>query len=180
MGINVKVSAFRFIAVLVCLALSGCVTTKQLKNRYDSMPSNKAFAISSNGASGSAWNQSSVESAIKLAVFHCRKGGAPDCRITDMNGRPFLLRTFGAKPVYGNKREYTCSSITMGQAYTYLQQGHDYLDADGDGYPCEWKRSIFGWSPPRVNSYPTGSNCHWVSGYTRKDGTRVSGHKRCR
>lgn len=25
-----------------------------------------------------------------------------------------------------------------------------------------------------------GSNCTWVNGYTRKDGTRVSGHRRCR
>lgn len=29
-------------------------------------------------------------------------------------------------------------------------------------------------------SSSSGSNCHWVSGYTRKNGSRVRGHSRCR
>ena len=65
---------------------------------------------------------------------------------------------------------YKCSDLSESTAYYLLAQGHDYLDRDGDGHPCEW------------NNTPasTRSNCHWVSGYTRSNGTYVHGYRRCR
>ena len=55
------------------------------------------------------------------------------------------------------------------------------LDADGDGFACEFDPSTYVARRAASTFQPTsGSNCHWVSGYTRRDGTRVRGHQRCR
>jgi hypothetical protein len=73
-------------------------------------------------------------------------------------------------------RTYSCSGLAEAEAYALLSAGHTYLDADGDGHPCEW-----GPRKPLVTSAPTrSSNCHYVSGYRRKNGSYVSGHTRCR
>lgn len=67
---------------------------------------------------------------------------------------------------------YRCADLTAEQAQRLLAQGHRYLDLDGDGDACE---------PDSRRDYsPRSSNCHWVNGYTRKNGTRVRGHQRCR
>jgi len=73
-------------------------------------------------------------------------------------------------------RQFRCAELTEAQAYSMLSSGHTYLDADGDGHPCEWGRkssSSSTWSS-------SGGNCHYVSGYRRKNGTYVRGHTRCR
>lgn len=55
------------------------------------------------------------------------------------------------------------------------------LDGDGDGKACEWgtreERTTTNSSSPIIGA---GSNCHWVSGYRRSNGTYVSGYRRCR
>jgi LysM repeat protein len=69
---------------------------------------------------------------------------------------------------------YTCSEISRTTAYSLLASGHSYLDRDGDGHPCEWGKS------QSRKTYTTNSNCHYVRGYRRKNGTYVRGHRRCR
>ena len=73
---------------------------------------------------------------------------------------------------------YACSELSESEAYSLLRSGHSYLDADGDGYPCEWgsKERVFVQPLPTTKS----SNCHHVSGYRKKNGTYVQGYTRCR
>ncbi|WP_371738919.1 excalibur calcium-binding domain-containing protein [Alcanivorax quisquiliarum] len=71
-------------------------------------------------------------------------------------------------------RRYRCSELSEAEAYELLRQGHSYLDADGDGRPCEWGRNTSATRPSG------GINCYYVGGYTRKNGTYVRGHRRCR
>ena len=163
------------------MVLGACVTTEQLRNQYIDKSGTKAFALASNGPSGASWGQATYRDAIQLAMYYCRKGGGLNCRIVDLDGRPFQARPLGYVIGEVRKREYRCDDITLGQAYSYLQQGHYYLDLDGDGHPCEWGTIVNRWTPvPSNRVSSSGSNCHWVKGYTRKDGTRVSGHRRCR
>ncbi len=58
------------------------------------------------------------------------------------------------------------------------------LDADGDGKACEYQslRAMphHGAKQATNPTSSTGSRCHWVRGYTRRNGTRVQGHQRCR
>lgn len=68
------------------------------------------------------------------------------------------------------------------------------LDRDGDGYACDWGRNVqtavnhrrvavrqaSAARVRRTPSYSSGGRCHWVSGYTRRNGTYVRGHQRCR
>lgn len=75
---------------------------------------------------------------------------------------------------------YTCSTITHARALELFLQGHNYLDRDHDGKPCEAtditieKGSV---TPPPTT--PSTGMCY-VSGYTRKNGTHVSGYwRRC-
>ena len=75
-------------------------------------------------------------------------------------------------------KKYQCSDITSSQAVILYRQGHTYLDKDGDGKPCELKGNY----PTKQVEQPVQqkSNCHQVKGYTRKNGTYVSGYTRCR
>lgn len=73
--------------------------------------------------------------------------------------------------------QYRCPDLTDSQAQVLMEAGHTYLDADGDGDACE--------PDPRRDYAPVAAkssdgNCHWVEGYTRKNGTKVRGHKRCK
>ena len=74
------------------------------------------------------------------------------------------------------KKTYTCSNISKLEAYSLMRSGHSYLDRDGDGHPCEWGKKKISRSSTSVSR----SNCHYVSGYYRKSGTYVRGHRRCR
>lgn len=76
-----------------------------------------------------------------------------------------------------------CSSFSTPQeARAALEAGNTRLDADGDGQPCEngVGRMANRRAPAASRGRSSGTNCHWVSGYTRKNGTRVRGHRRCR
>lgn len=75
---------------------------------------------------------------------------------------------------------FKCSEIPRSTAQALLSMGHGYLDRDNDGDACE-PHNFPGQKPytPSASS-SSGSNCHWVSGYTRKNGSRVRGHSRCR
>lgn len=75
-------------------------------------------------------------------------------------------------------KKYQCSDITNSQAVLLYKQGHTYLDKDGDGKPCDLKDSY----PAKQVEQPVQqrSNCQNVKGYTKKNGTYVSGYTRCR
>jgi len=166
---------FSILLLILVIALSGCVTIEQLQNRYENQSGVKAFAIASNEKAGASWRQSTLSDAINLAIYYCRNSGGEDCRIVNLNGNEFNLRPITQELRPSNKREYRCSELALGQAYKLLQEGHYYLDADNDGHPCEWKSYVYRWRPKNSSS-----SCHWVSGYTRKDGTYVKDHRRCR
>jgi hypothetical protein len=54
------------------------------------------------------------------------------------------------------------------------------LDRDGDGFACEYdpRQAV---QPAKSTYQPqTGSSCHYVEGYRRKNGSYVRGHMRCR
>ncbi|MEO1656344.1 MAG: excalibur calcium-binding domain-containing protein [Pseudomonadota bacterium] len=54
------------------------------------------------------------------------------------------------------------------------------LDRDGDGFACEFDPTSYRTTRTYQTPYKSNSNCHWVDGYRRKDGTYVRGHQRCR
>jgi len=75
---------------------------------------------------------------------------------------------------------YKCSAITHEMAVLLYLQGHTYLDRDHDGKPCEAADTALEtpvYTPPTTPSYPSNGMC-WVNGYTRKNGTHVSGYWR--
>jgi len=83
-------------------------------------------------------------------------------------------------PVIVDTGRYTCSTISQETARSLYSQGHRYLDRDNDGKPCEanditLEKPIY--IPPPVVTPPSTGRC-WVSGYTRKNGTRVQGYYR--
>lgn len=86
---------------------------------------------------------------------------------------------YNSRPSYSSHdQQYQCSNIADSQAQALFNQGHAYLDRDGDGKPCEWKDKYL---ESQINqSTSSGTNCHSVRGYTRKNGTYVRGHTRCR
>lgn len=171
-----------FLIILFTLFLNGCVSTEKLERQYPSKPMNKAFALANDGRSGMSWGQGSPAAAIDTALQACRKNGAKGCRIVKLNGfvadsKPIDYFTTGDQN-YGHSRVFRCNELTKSEAYSMLMQGHFYLDRDGDGHPCEWEKTTY-----RIVSSPTYQpkmRCHWVKGYRRKDGTYVSGHRRCR
>jgi Excalibur calcium-binding domain len=77
-----------------------------------------------------------------------------------------------------SQRQFKCSEISDAQAINLFNQGHTYLDRDNDGKPCEWNDKHL--ESQTNQSGKTGGNCHYVAGYTRKNGTRVKGYTRCR
>lgn len=76
---------------------------------------------------------------------------------------------------------FKCSEISRDVAKIFLASGHNYLDRDNDGDPCEPHNfpEQKPYKAPAVSS-SSGSGCHWVSGYRRKSGSYVRGHTRCR
>ncbi|MGS0675122.1 DUF4189 domain-containing protein [Shewanella sp. 125m-1] len=176
-----------FLSTLLTSLLSGCVTPTTNIKDYDIAVLNKAFAVSTNGVLGAAWGQLSTHVAIDLAIKACNEQGGTECKVIDINGRDansFLTYKSDNRVIDAAQRiipsvtdkgiaiQYRCSDLTRSFAFKLLSHGHSYLDKDGDGIPCE-----FG-----LNSYNIKSrnNCHWVNGYTRKNGSYVKGHMRCR
>ncbi|QJD99548.1 DUF4214 domain-containing protein [Massilia forsythiae] len=81
-------------------------------------------------------------------------------------------------PSIADTGTYKCSTLSPANAILLYLQGHTYLDRDHDGKPCEasdvnLEKTIY--TPPSTS--PSSGMC-WVNGYTRKDGTRVSGYYR--
>ena len=87
-------------------------------------------------------------------------------------------------PALADTGRYSCASVSAQTAFLLYLQGHTYLDRDRDGKPCEAKDlalEIPVYTPPPTYTPPTtpstGKRC-WVNGYTKKNGTRVSGYYR--
>lgn len=104
----------------------------------------------------------------------------------DRDGRPceasdLSYERFPPVPAIADTGSYTCSLISRETAILKYLQGHTYLDRDKDGKPCEandltLEKPVY--TPPVITP-PSGGRC-WVNGYTRKNGTRVSGYyRRC-
>jgi hypothetical protein len=74
---------------------------------------------------------------------------------------------------------FKCSTISHEYAVLLYLQGHSYLDRDHDGKPCESTDITIEntkYTPPV--SPPANSGMCYVNGYTRKNGTHVSGYWR--
>lgn len=76
------------------------------------------------------------------------------------------------------QRSYICSELSASEANSLYLAGHSYLDRDNDGLPCEPYPNPYVRPVTPTQSYE--SNCHYVNGYTRSNGSYVSGHTRCR
>ena len=76
------------------------------------------------------------------------------------------------------QRSYICSELSVSEANALYLAGHSYLDRDNDGLPCEPYPNRYVRPATPTRSY--GSNCHYVNGYTRSNGSYVRGHTRCR
>jgi hypothetical protein len=84
-------------------------------------------------------------------------------------------------PPVADTGTFKCSTISHELAVLLYMQGHTYLDRDHDGKPCEAtdinvEKTVYV-PPPTTPSPPSTGKC-WVNGYTRKDGTHVSGYWR--
>ncbi|OQX16192.1 MAG: hypothetical protein BWK73_04830 [Thiothrix lacustris] len=110
----------------------------------------------------------------------------------------------------GSNKRYQCQDLTFEEAQELLQTGHSYLDPESDGVACMALNNTVSTEPatepapvivaapipdvdiPHITKHvarqttktarsaSSGSNCTWVDGYTRKNGTHVRGHQRCR
>lgn len=81
-------------------------------------------------------------------------------------------------PIIADTGRYTCSTISHQTAILLYLQGHNYLDRDHDGKPCETtdislEKPVY--TPPP--STPSTGKC-WVNGYRRSNGTYVNGYYR--
>lgn len=183
-------------SIFLSFALSGCSalipdhsSTGELNgsdsSRYESLPGNKALSVSSNGIIGISSYKFSVKSAVDEAIASCEKLGGVGCKVVDINN----IKAFGNFDYLNDSRlasyddvkisqgRFKCSELSRTLALKLLNSGHSYLDSDNDGVPCEYEYSTFSDSPQVTSS---GSNCHYVSGYRRKNGTYVRGYMRCR
>jgi len=93
-----------------------------------------------------------------------------------------------ASASYCSKRK-TCTEVNSCEEamYLFLECGHKELDENKNGLACERTVCKGGWTKKsnakelsNASTSSPKSNCHWVNGYTKKDGTRVRGHQRCR
>lgn len=175
----------KLISLCTIIFLYGCssiLSTASISD-YDRAIHSKAMASGTNGILGAAWGRKTVGLAIDDAISICTQNGGVDCKVVDINGFEasnysgyradervvdIKQRTPNSDLTY----KYRCADITKAFAYSLLANGHSYLDKDGDGSPCEYSKSY--------SSTNAKSNCHWVNGYTRKNGTYVRGHRRCR
>ncbi|PKM17828.1 MAG: hypothetical protein CVV11_17120 [Gammaproteobacteria bacterium HGW-Gammaproteobacteria-15] len=174
-------------SLLISLLLFGCATPVANVKDYDIAIHNKAFAVSTNGVIGAAWGQTTVHIAIDKAINACTQQGGVECKVININGTAATTypaykaddrvtdiskRTMNFVTNEGVTVQYRCADLTKSFATSLLSQGHSYLDKDGDGIPCEYAQKTY---KPQSSG-----NCHWVSGYTRKNGAYVKGHMRCR
>lgn len=83
-------------------------------------------------------------------------------------------------PMVADTGLYKCATISHSLAVSLFQAGHTYLDRDHDGEPCEATDITWEYlNTPSPPSTPSTGMC-WVNGYTRKNGTHVSGYwRRC-
>ncbi|MEM6326366.1 MAG: hypothetical protein AAF791_04540 [Bacteroidota bacterium] len=101
-------------------------------------------------------------------------------RIAPVRYNPAVHPTGEALARIERQHSVCASFATQSQAQAAFVAGQSQLDGDGDGRACEHLRT----APVRTRtaspSASRSSKCHWVRGYTRRDGTRVRGHRRCR
>jgi hypothetical protein len=95
--------------------------------------------------------------------------------------------TNASNVAFDSPNEFLSSCITdqqeeLGSRPSYANSDDDDDDSsrlyvnDSDGSGSDWDS---GGSGSDWDSGGGGTNCTWVNGYTRRDGTRVSGHQRC-
>jgi hypothetical protein len=77
---------------------------------------------------------------------------------------------------------FKCSQISFALAQSLFAAGHTYLDRDHDGKPCEANDIAVEKNTPVISvpstPPPSSTGRCWVNGYTRKNGTYVSGYWR--
>lgn len=169
------------IFLFTTLFLVGCATTKF--NNYAHLSDHKAIAVGSNGVIAYSSSEENKETAISQAIKRCSDKGGEVCKFIDFDGySPMASKKYRNDPRAAPvdyitnvpfSVKYTCGQLTEEMANSLYRAGHKYLDGDSDGKPCESRSSL------RSNTRK-GSNCHYVKGYKRKNGTYVSGYTRCR
>ena len=101
------------------------------------------------------------------------RDGTP-CTSTDIN-----LEKNPSATTISDSGQYKCANLSQAQSMLLYLQGHNYLDRDRDGRPCEAndisvERAVY--VPPSTTP-PSSGRC-WVNGYRRSNGTWVNGYYR--
>lgn len=81
-------------------------------------------------------------------------------------------------PPSSPRRNYICNELSTSEANSLYLSGHDYLDRDNDGIPCEPYTTPY--IRPTTRSQSFGTSGYFVNGYTLSSGPYVRGHQRCR
>ena len=86
---QLKKSALKITTVLLVLIMTGCAAHK-IRSQYESGGQQKAYAIASDGATGAAWNQPTLERALENALYYCESStkNKGSCEITHANDVP--------------------------------------------------------------------------------------------
>ena len=201
----------RLIIVLLLVFISGCTNT--IKTTITSTPSNANIY---SGATADSLKHSGEKTPLTIEntdigaffkpwFYQAKKEGYETSevvfkektsgdRIVHFDLTP-LSETASSEQTPSVNDQVDCASLTVSAAMTLYQHGHQYLDTDGDGIPCneegvktyqatehspshKVQQSIKTYTSPASSVRKL--TCHWVNGYRRKDGSYVKGHERCR
>ncbi|WP_215641279.1 excalibur calcium-binding domain-containing protein [Vibrio alginolyticus] len=147
------------------MILIGCTSTNF--SEYKDLPGHKSIAVGSNGVIAYSSSNPNVETAITTAIDKCSLYDDRAASVDYLDKASYKVR-------------YKCEQLTKAMAQSLFHSGHTYLDGDSDGKPCESNLWSSYYSTDTNSRKVKGTNCHYVRGYRRKNGTYVSGYTRCR
>lgn len=183
-----KIKIRAMLSLAAALSLIGCTSTNF--SEYKDLPGHKSIAVGSNGVIAYSSSNPNVETAITTAIDKCSSIGGKDCKFIDVDGyspignKTYMYDDRAASVDYLDKGSYKvrykCEQLTKAMAQSLFHSGHTYLDGDSDGKPCESNLWSSYYSTDTNSRKVKGTNCHYVRGYRRKNGTYVSGYTRCR
>lgn len=132
-------------------------------------------------ATATSYNQSTLTFTPDVAGTYTATLTVTDGKLLSTPDAVNIIVTAPIVPAIPDTGIYSCSTITHAYALQLYNQGHTYLDRDHDGKPCEATDISVevAATKPTTPSSPSTGMCY-VKGYTRKNGTYVSGYwRRC-
>jgi len=147
------------------------------------------------------WASEETKSMIEAELFSRQVFSCPNSVLGEsslaLSKQSYSRSTSPVQSTENTKNDKNCSdfsSASIAQKFFLAQGGplidRNDLDRDGDGLACEWGTELMSRLEaqrrnlnrrPKPTRAPTiSSRCHYVSGYRRKNGSYVRGHRRCR